>query len=137
MARVSKASTTEKNPAEYQAGAKRAKAARSTVAKQLGGLIESAEMTGSHSLVSRRVVAMFHFTLAESSRGLRVTRGLTNLSSQSVPVDRIQGVRLCQPVLWRPFGWWRVDVDIHVNIDLIGVGDAVAVVVAPHLGPAA
>ena len=67
---------------------------------------------GVFSLVSRRVVAMFHFTLAESSRGLRVTRGLTNLTSQSVPVDRVQGVRLCQPVLWRAFGWWRVDVDI-------------------------
>ncbi|MGI3782642.1 MAG: PH domain-containing protein, partial [Janthinobacterium lividum] len=76
----------------------------------LGGIVPMA--FGVFSLVSRRVIAMFHFTLAESSRGLRVTRGLTNLSSQSVPVDRIQGVRLCQPVLWKPFGWWRVDVDI-------------------------
>jgi putative membrane protein len=76
----------------------------------LGGVIPM--LFGVFSLVSRRVIAMFHFTLAESSRGLRVTRGLTNLSSQSVPVDRIQGVRLCQPVLWKPFGWWRVDVDI-------------------------
>ena len=61
----------------------------------LGGFIPM--LFGVFSLVSRRVIAMFHFTLAESSRGLRVTRGLTNLSSQSVPVDRIQGVRLCQP----------------------------------------
>ena len=76
----------------------------------LGGIVPM--VFGVFSLVSRRVVAMFHFTLAESSRGLRVTRGLTNLTSQSVPVDRIQGVRLCQPVLWRPFGWWRIDVDI-------------------------
>ena len=76
----------------------------------LGGVVPM--LFGVFSLVSRRVLAMFHFTLAESSRGLRVTRGLTNLSSQSVPVDRIQGVRLCQPVLWKPFGWWRVDVDI-------------------------
>ena len=76
----------------------------------LGGVLPM--LFGVFSLVSRRVVAMFHFTLAESSRGLRVTRGLTNLSSQSVPVARIQGVRLCQPVLWKPFGWWRVDVDI-------------------------
>lgn len=57
MARVSKASTTEKNPAEYQAGVKRAKASRQKVARQLGDLIESSEMTGSHSLVSRRVAA--------------------------------------------------------------------------------
>ena len=76
----------------------------------LGGVIPM--LFGVLSLISRRVFAMFHFTLAESSRGLRVTRGLTNLTSQSVPVDRIQGVRLCQPVLWKPFGWWRVDVDI-------------------------
>ena len=67
---------------------------------------------GAVSVIGRRVFAMFNFTLAESARGLRVTRGLTNLTSQSVPVDRIQGVRTSQPLLWRPFGWYRVDVDI-------------------------
>ena len=67
---------------------------------------------GTFSLIGRRVIAMFNFTLAESTRGLRVTRGLTNLTSQSVPVDRIQGVKTTQPLLWRPVGWYRVDVDI-------------------------
>ena len=69
-------------------------------------------LIGSVSMIGRRVVAMFHFTLAESPRGLRVTRGLTNLTSQSVPVDRIQGIKVSQPLLWRPFDWYRVDVDI-------------------------
>lgn len=69
-------------------------------------------LIGTVSVVGRRVFAMFNFTLSESPRGLRVTRGLTNLTSQSVPVDRIQGVRTSQPLLWRPFGWFRVDVDI-------------------------
>ncbi|SDT38058.1 putative membrane protein [Friedmanniella luteola] len=69
-------------------------------------------LIGTVSVVGRRVFAMFNFTLSESPRGLRVTRGLTNLTSQSVPVDRIQGVRTSQPLLWRPFGWYRVDVDI-------------------------
>src|SRR5215204_462391 len=64
------------------------------------------------SMISRRLIAMFNFTLAESPRGLRVTRGLTNLTSQSVPIDRIQGVKISQPLPWRPFGWYRVDVDI-------------------------
>jgi putative membrane protein len=64
------------------------------------------------SLVSSRIVAMFNFTLAESARGLRITRGLTNLSSQSVPVNRIQGVRISRPLLWRPTGWYRIDIDI-------------------------
>lgn len=76
----------------------------------LGGLIPL--LLGTVSLVGRRVVAMFHFTLAESVRGLRITRGLTNLTSQSVPIDRIQGVKLSQSLLWRSRGWWRVDVDI-------------------------
>jgi putative membrane protein len=67
---------------------------------------------GLGSLVSRRLIAMFNFTVAESPRGLRITRGLTNLSSQSVPVSRIQGVRIVQSLLWRPLGWYRVDVDI-------------------------
>lgn len=57
MARVSRAATTEKNPAEYQAGVKRAKAARKAVGGQLSDLIETAEMTGSHPLVGRRVAA--------------------------------------------------------------------------------
>lgn len=69
-------------------------------------------LIGAVSVIGRRVFAMYSFTLSESARGLRVTRGLTNLSSQSVPVNRIQGVKTSQPLLWRPFGWYRVDVDI-------------------------
>ncbi len=64
------------------------------------------------TMISRRVISMFNFTLAESPRGLRITRGLTNLTSQSVPVNRIQGVKVVQPLLWKPNGWFRVDVDI-------------------------
>jgi len=69
-------------------------------------------VVGAVTMVSRRVVSMFNFTLAESPRGLRITRGLTNLTSQSVPINRLQGVRLTQPLLWRPVGWYRVDVDV-------------------------
>jgi putative membrane protein len=76
----------------------------------LGALIPL--VIGMLSLVWRRVIGMFNFTLAESSRGLRITRGLTNLTSQSVPIDRIQGVKTSQPLLWRPMGWYRVDIDI-------------------------
>ena len=64
------------------------------------------------TLVSRRVISMFHFTLAQSPRGLRVTRGLTNLTSQSVPLTRIQGVKVAQSLLWRPVGLYRLDADI-------------------------
>jgi putative membrane protein len=76
----------------------------------LGALIPL--LIGMLSLIWRRVIGMFNFTLAESSRGLRITRGLTNLTSQSVPINRVQGVKTSQPLLWRSLGWYRVDIDI-------------------------
>ncbi len=76
----------------------------------LPGLLPA--VIGLVSLISRRVISMFNFTLADSSRGLRITRGLTALTSQSVPLDRIQGLSVSQPLLWKRLGWWRVDVDI-------------------------
>ena len=68
----------------------------------LGGLIPL--LIGMLTLIWRRLIGMFNFTLAESPRGLRVTRGLTNLSSQSVPINRIQGVKVGQSLLWKPLG---------------------------------
>ena len=64
------------------------------------------------NLGRRRVLAQFNYTLAESARGLRITRGLTDLTSQSLPLDRIQGVRVSRPLLWRRYGWSRIDVDV-------------------------
>ena len=64
------------------------------------------------TMLSRNVLSQFNYTLAESGRGLRVTRGLTNLSSQSIPIDRVQGLRITQPILWRRVGWYRIDVDV-------------------------
>jgi putative membrane protein len=85
-------------------------AALAATAYALGGLIPL--LIGMLTLVWRRVIGMFNFTLAESPRGLRITRGLTNLTSQSVPINRIQGVKTSQSLLWKPLGWYRVDVDI-------------------------
>jgi putative membrane protein len=76
----------------------------------LGGLIPL--LIGMLGLIWRRVIGMFNFTLAESPRGLRITRGLTNLTSQSVPINRVQGVKVSQPLLWRMLGWSRIDIDI-------------------------
>jgi putative membrane protein len=61
---------------------------------------------------ARRVMAQFNFTLAETQAGLRITRGLTNLTSQTVPVRRIQSIRLSQPLFWRPLRRYRVDLEV-------------------------
>ena len=67
---------------------------------------------------ARRVMAQFNFTLAETQAGLRITRGLTNLTSQTVPVRRIQSIRLSQPLFWRPMRRYRVDLEV------LGLGEA-------------
>lgn len=69
-------------------------------------------ITALFGFVSKRVLAQFNYTLARSGPGLRITRGLTSLTSQSVPANRIQGIRIAQPILWKPLDLFRVDIDV-------------------------
>ncbi len=73
-------------------------------------------LSGVGGFVLRRVTGQFNFTLSTRPAGLRISRGLTSLTSQSVPPRRIQLVRLSQSLLWRRFGWYRAEVDV------LGVG---------------
>src|SRR5690606_292895 len=63
-------------------------------------------------IAANRVVAQWDFTLSRTSRGLRIERGLLSRSSQTIPFDRVQGIRQTSPLLWRQFGWVRLDIDV-------------------------
>ncbi|HVQ87475.1 MAG TPA: PH domain-containing protein, partial [Actinomycetes bacterium] len=54
----------------------------------------------------------FNFTVAESPDGLRLRFGLTSHRHQTVPPGRVQAVRLESPLLWKPWGWARVTVNV-------------------------
>jgi putative membrane protein len=54
----------------------------------------------------------FGFTLSDSPDGLRLQHGLFETRAQTVPPGRVQAVRIVQPLLWRPFGWVRLDANI-------------------------
>jgi len=69
-------------------------------------------LLGGATAVWRRVNAMAGFTLARSADGYRVRSGLLDRRAQTVPPHRIQAVRIHRPLLWRPFGWARVEVDV-------------------------
>lgn len=43
---------------------------------------------------------------------LNVSYGLADRRRQSIPLARIHGVSVVQPLLWRPFGWWTVSVSV-------------------------
>jgi len=60
----------------------------------------------------RRVTTLWDFTVAESPDGLRIRRGLLATSAQTVPFDRIQALYLHQPMLFRPFGWALVRMNV-------------------------
>ena len=63
-------------------------------------------------LVSSRVLKQFNYTLSRRSSGLRITRGLTTLSSHSLPPRRVQAVQISQSLLWRRLGLYRVDLEV-------------------------
>lgn len=63
------------------------------------------------ALVRSRIFEQWGFRLSYASNGLRVDRGLFNRISQSIPVDRVQGIVIEQRLIWRLFGWYRLRVD--------------------------
>ena len=62
--------------------------------------------------VFRRFNAVYDFHLAEAADGLRLSRGLLQTRTETIPFGRIQAVRWVEPLLWRGFGWVRLEVDV-------------------------
>jgi len=69
-------------------------------------------LLGAGGVQWRRFSGGFGFRAAASPDGLRLRHGLLEHRAQTVPPGRVQAVRLMQPLLWRPFGWWRVVVNV-------------------------
>ena len=60
----------------------------------------------------RRLLSEYGFSVAESPDGLRLRHGLLDTRTQTIPAGRVQAVRMLEPLLWRPWGWVRVEVDV-------------------------
>ena len=60
----------------------------------------------------RKFAGFYKFTISDTAAGLQVRRGLLELTSQTIALSRVQGVVVSQPLLWRPFGWARLDVSV-------------------------
>lgn len=64
------------------------------------------------SMLVRKVEGSWSFRAARTSKGLRLRYGLLNATSQTVPTGRIQALSVCRPLLWRPFGWSEVKINV-------------------------
>ncbi|HXZ61933.1 MAG TPA: PH domain-containing protein [Acidimicrobiales bacterium] len=62
--------------------------------------------------VWRRFNVLYGFTVAYAPDGVRVRRGLLGTVSETIPLRRVQAVRQIEPLLWRLFGWCRLEVDL-------------------------
>jgi putative membrane protein len=67
---------------------------------------------GLATAVWRRLSAEYRFEAVEAPEGVRIRRGLLQTVTETIPYGRIQAVRQTEPLLWRPLGWRRLEVDI-------------------------
>ncbi len=59
--------------------------------------------------VLRSEAGLANFTVAITQDGLRVSHGFASTTNRIIPLDRIQAVKLHQPLLWRGPDWWRAE----------------------------
>ena len=76
----------------------------------LGGIIPLS--TWLIQIIALRIFAQWGFTLTRDNRGLRIERGLLSRTSQTIPLDRVQGIAIEEPFVWRRLGWQRLEVDV-------------------------
>jgi putative membrane protein len=74
------------------------------------------------STLLKRLTHEANFVLHHQGDRLRITHGLTDLRTTTVPLHRIQAIEVSQPALWRLTGWWR----LRVNVAGVGGGEDAA-----------
>ncbi len=73
-----------------------------------------------------------NFKAALSPDGLRLRYGLMETRMQTVPPGRVQAVRVIEPLLWRGYGWARLDVTVAGYVGERQVLSSVLLPVAPR-----
>jgi putative membrane protein len=86
-----------------------------------GGFIWALTMA---TFVWRRFNQQYRLTVAEGPDGLHLRGGLVALTAEVIRPGRVQAVRLVEPLLWRPLGWCRLEVDVAGRQRRKGEGEA-------------
>ena len=86
-----------------------------------GGFIWALSMA---TFVWRRFNQQYRLSVAEGPDGLHLRGGLVALTAEVIRPGRVQAVRLVEPLLWRPLGWCRLEVDVAGRQRRKGEGEA-------------
>ena len=62
--------------------------------------------------VWRQFNSEFGTTVIATPDGLGLRSGLVQTTAETIRPGRIQGIRLVEPLIWRAFGWCRLEVDV-------------------------
>jgi putative membrane protein len=62
--------------------------------------------------VWRRFSTEYGTSVTEAADGLRLRSGLVQTTAETIRPGRVQAVRLVEPLVWRAFGWCRLEVDV-------------------------
>jgi putative membrane protein len=62
--------------------------------------------------VWRRFNGEFGTVVSAAPDGLRLRSGLVQTTAETIRPGRVQAVRLVEPLVWRLFGWCRLEVDV-------------------------
>lgn len=63
----------------------------------------------------RRFNGEYRLTVDKAADGLHTRSGLVETSAETIPRGRIQALRMLEPLLWRPWGWCRLEVDVALQ----------------------
>ncbi|MBD8486978.1 PH domain-containing protein [Frigoribacterium sp. CFBP 8759] len=66
---------------------------------------------GSGGFYVNRITKSLRYTIAGTRDGVRIGYGLFSTSNETLPPGRIHSIKVSQPLLWRPFGWWDVKIN--------------------------
>ncbi len=58
-----------------------------------------------------RITRSLRYSIASTPDGVRVGFGLLSTTNETLPPGRIHSVKVSQPLLWRPAGWWQIAVN--------------------------
>ncbi|RJT85100.1 hypothetical protein D6T64_19340 [Cryobacterium melibiosiphilum] len=78
-----------------------------------------------------RITKSLRYSISSTSDGVRVGFGLLSTSSETLPPGRIHAIGVSQPLLWRPFGWWQVQINKAGQSVMQGAGGAASTLMLP------
>ncbi len=62
-----------------------------------------------------RFTRSIRYSIAATPDGIRVGFGLLSTSNETLPPGRIHAIQVSQPLLWRPAGWWHIQLNRASN----------------------